>query len=347
MKKQQQLDSVALSPACASLNTTLESAEKELLLFSCEQSLCRKGEGLHSRAIEQNEDASAGDVQAAESIAGSSTTSSMVQLDRDCFSQILAHVDNSTLQACSLVCRAFLKISSFARTRMSLQNGPQFAALPTLLTRFCKLEILHLKLPDLLPAEQPAGVCLDDAMMGVVACCCLNLQELHLNHCSAFSDVGLALVLRGCVELVDLRLVQCGGFRGEAFTGLCCSIQKLQMDMCEALTNEGLLAALRACPRLAEFGLLTRRFDACFAQSLEGAAKSCAGLIKLTLQGCGIRDETLLRFAASCPALKDVSISGEHCITDRGLADLFSGLAHLDAVNLHNNLLLTCVPPFA
>jgi hypothetical protein len=24
------------------------------------------------------------------------------------------------------------------------------------------------------------------------------------------------------VELVDLRLVQCGGFRGEAFTGLCC-----------------------------------------------------------------------------------------------------------------------------
>lgn len=169
-----------------------------------------------------------------------------------------------------------------------------------------------------------------------MARCCNSLQELHLNQCSAFSDARLALVLSACPELADLRLVHCGGFKGEAFTGLRCSVQRLEMDACQALTNEGLSTALSSCPQLAEFGLLTREGDACFAQGLERAAKFCGGLRKLELHGCGIREVTLLRFSASCPALNDVSISNEPCITDRGLADFFSGLVHLDVVNLDN-----------
>lgn len=131
-----------------------------------------------------------------------------------------------------------------------------------------------------------------------------------------------------------------------AFTSLCCGIQKLEMDTCQSVTNEGLTAALSACSCLAEFGLMMRQGVASFAESLEGAAKLCTKLTKLKLHVCGVRDETLVRFAASCPALIHVSISSEPGITDRGLADFFSALAHLDTVNLTNNRLLTRIPPF-
>jgi hypothetical protein len=86
--------------------------------------------------------------------------------------------------------------------------------------------------------------------------------------------------------------------------------------------------------------------DVSFAQGLERAAKFCSRLTKLKLHSCGIRDQTLHCFAASCPALNDVSIAYEHSITDRGLADFFSGLAHLDTVTLNNNMLILGVPRF-
>lgn len=291
------------------------------------------------RAIELNEDASAADVQTA---LASSTTGSIVQLNRDSFSQILAHADDSTLQACSLVCRDFLELSSFARTRLSLQKSPQITVLPKLLARFSQLQILHIKGPlDL----QPATVGFNDAAMSVIARC-KSLRELWIVGYSAFSDKGLATVLLGCSELLMLRLVYCGGFNGEAFIGLVCKLEKLELSTCEGLTSDGFLAAATACPRLKTLAVTTDKRDASLARSLEGAAQACSGLRVLTLHACGVTDGTLRCFATSCPTLDEVTISCEHLVTDAGLADFLALLPGLKSATLTNNRLLSQVPRF-
>jgi hypothetical protein len=317
-RNQEYSDSLASSSACPGLNT-LKSAEKELPLVVCEQNLCGRGEAMPLTAIKQNKDASTVVVQKAGSTSASGTTA-MVQLNKDSFTQILAHADDSTLQACSLVCRDFLELSSFARTRMSLQKCPQIAVLPKLLARFSELQILYIESPKDL---QPATACFHDAAMAVIARC-KSLRELRIVRYSAFSDKGLATVLTGCSELLMLRLAYCGGINGEAFSGLVCKLEKLELNTCEGLTSEGLFAAATACPRLRTFGVATDRRDASLVRGLEGVAEACRSLRVLTVHACGISDKTLHCLATSCPALDEVTISCEHSITDAGLADFFA-----------------------
>jgi hypothetical protein len=338
----ERLGSAPLSPACPSLDPAVECAEDVL----CEENLCRKEEALPSRTVEQNDDGNVQEAQAAELTLASSTT--VMELDRDSLFQILAHADNSTLQACSLVCRDFLEMSNFARSVMSLQKARQVAALPTLLMRFPQLQTLHIKgLSDPLLADQPAGFCLDDAMMDVMAGCCRGLHELRLEACPAFSDEGLNLVLRACSELSCLRLVHCGGFGGKAFTGLSCSIRELELDSCRGLTNKGLFAAVRACPALEDLSLVTKKeANTVFAQGLEKSARLCGRLTKLKLHNCGIRDETLRSFAMSCPALIDVYLSCEHGMSEEGMAAFFLRLINLEKVTLNNNKQFIRIPRF-
>ncbi|GAQ84070.1 F-box/RNI-like superfamily protein [Klebsormidium nitens] len=374
-------DASALEPL--SLNSDAKSQEGELQLTLCEQGLCGRGEALPQRGEQEGgtltfclEEGLAGQGEALPQIEEEGSqlvghevaelslamgAASVAQLDGGCLAKIMSRVDNSTLQACSLVCREWLEVSSFARTLMSLQEGPQITALPSLVTRFARLQNLHIQgpkippprmlqqdspAPGLLLTEQANIVPLDDSAMNIIAQGCRNLRKLQLEGCSGFSDVGLNAVLRGCSELVALRLGDCGGFTGEAFGGLKCRVEVLDLDLCVGLTNEGLLAAGKACPNLRDLSVQADLGNASLGQGLEGAARACPGLRALLLHGCGVGDETLQSVAASCPLLSTFSVSCEHAVTDSGLAAFFAALPALETVALHTMRGLSRVPKF-
>ncbi|GAQ89345.1 F-box/RNI-like superfamily protein [Klebsormidium nitens] len=378
-----QSDASALEPL--SLNSDAKSQEGELQLTLCEQGLCGRGEALPQRGERERERL---DFCLEEGLAGREEAlpkdgegsqwvgrevadlslargaASIAQLDGGCLVKILSHVDNKTLQACSLVCREWLEVSSFARTLMSLQEGPQITALPSLVARFSRLQSLHIQGPktetipawflpeDYVAPEQPRTdlaniVPLNDFGMDIIARGCRGLCKLELEWCSGFSDVGLAAVLRGCSELLDLSLAYCGGFSGEgAFAGVSCRLEKLVLDACDKLTNEGLLAAAVACPQLRDLSVLMDKENDALAVGLEGAARSCRGLHALMIHACGISDATLRAVAVSCPQLQQVTVTCEPAVTHTGLTAFFERLPKLEELTLQNMEGLVHLPRF-
>ncbi|GAQ84089.1 F-box/RNI-like superfamily protein [Klebsormidium nitens] len=366
-----QSDASALEPL--SLNSDAKSQEGELQLTLCEQGLCARWEALPQRGEQEGgtltfclEEGLAGrrkalprDEEEGSQLVGPEIAelllargaASIAQLDGGCLVKIFSHVDNKTLRACSLVCREWLEVSSFARTLMSLQEGPQITALPTLVARFSRLETLHVQGPEILPAwmlplenpasgllaaEQAAIVPLDDSALEIIARGCPRLNKLHFDWCGGISDAGLAVILRGCSGLTDLSLEGCGGITGAAFSGLACGLQKLDLASCDALTNEGLLAAATACPGLRSLCVSSTPQVPSLANGLEEAARARPELQTLWVHACDVTDVTLRSIAASCPSLSKVAVSCERAVTDGGLAGFLAALPELESLTLQN-----------
>ncbi|GAQ89956.1 hypothetical protein KFL_005810090 [Klebsormidium nitens] len=271
--------------------------------------------------------------------------STILDLDAHCMTKIFSRLGNSSLRACSLVCRQWLDASNYARNTLTLQGQPRIAFLPRMLSRFSDLRFVQLM--DSGKGSELQGtvpICLSDALLALLAQSCPHLFRLTLVRCGVVSDAGLATVLRCCPELRTLRMDHCEGFSGAAFEGVQCALEQLNLHYCSGLTDAGVGAVASACPTLREFTVRMEGQVAALAAGFENVALLCPSLEKLTAIACGITDTTLRRFAGNCPLLSDIRIASEPGITDGGIVILRCRLARLDHLTLVNNRHLWQVP---
>ncbi|GAQ90069.1 F-box/RNI-like superfamily protein [Klebsormidium nitens] len=304
------------------------------------QEVLLSGAACHSEEVEGVEvDQRAGAVGAL--VSGST----ILDLDIHCLTKILSHLRNSSIRACSLVCREWLDASNYARNTLVLQGQPRVASLPRILLRFADLRFVQLTDTGKgLELQGTVPACLSDASLALLAKSCPHLFRLTLVRCGVVSDEGLATVLRRCPELTTLRMDHCEGFSGAAFEGVQCPIEQLDVHYCSGLTDAGVGAVASACPKLRHFTVRREGQVTDLAAGFEKVALLCPSLEKLTAIACGITDTTLRRFAGNCPLLADIRIVSEPGITDGGVAILRCRLRRLDHLTLLDNSQLWQVP---
>lgn len=315
---------------------------------------------------------------------GVGSTTTIQDLDEQCLYQVMCRLDNilecpqtselldrfrehsvyissppcngvKSLQACSLVCREWLKVSNLARSCLRLQGAAQVATLPRFLSRFPDLR--HIQLMDMSaasPGDRGAlpAVPMFNLPLGLLSFSCRDrLLSLTLVRCKATSDVGLAAVLRECSWLRTVHLDHYGGLSsGDAFLGVKCGLERLYIQFCSKLTSAGLTALERArgygdvtVRRIPEYGL-SRDRSGSLAAGLERVASVCPRLSMLVIEGCDITDATLLSFGVCCPQLRDVAFMKEYGITDAGGERFQLALRRLELLTLACCIKLKQIP---
>lgn len=160
--------------------------------------------------------------------------------------------------------------------------------------------------------------------------CAPNLEELHLNNCSAIMDVSLAWIAEACPNLLTLRLDMCDNVSDHGVSliarsckklrrlGLsanpisdetlhaiatnCPDMEELALSFCYMLTSEGVQELARNCKKLQHVNLcLVDRLD---DEGLCALADNC-DLITLNLRGCSnISDDGISHLSSRCPNLR-------------------------------------------
>ncbi|KAG6575027.1 putative protein phosphatase 2C 35, partial [Cucurbita argyrosperma subsp. sororia] len=268
--------------------------------------------------------------------------------------------------ACSLVCRRWLKLERLSRTTLRIgATGSPDLFVQLLARRFVNVKNVHIdeRLAISLPlhsgrrrrnevmrlpfkshhATHNTGTegaaessCLSDAGLIALSVGFPNLEKLSLIWCSNISSQGLTSLAEKCKFLKSLDLQGCYvGDRGVAAVGVFCKLLKdVNFRFCEGLTDVGLVELSRGCGKsLKSFGMA-----ACAKitdVALEAVGMHCKYLESISLDSEVIHDKGVLSLAQGCTLLKVLKLQCTN-VTDEALVAVGSLCPFLELLALYS-----------
>ncbi|EEF49916.1 F-box/LRR-repeat protein 3 [Ricinus communis] len=148
----------------------------------------------------------------------------------------------------------------------------------------------------------------------------LNLKVLSLTCCHSITDAAISTIADSCRNLVCLKLESCNMITEKGLEQLgsnCLLLEELDLTECSGINDTG-LECLSRCS-----GLLCLKLGLCTNISDKGLfhiASNCSKLNELDLYRCsGIGDDGLAALSSGCKKLKKLNVSYCNHITDVGM----------------------------
>lgn len=173
-----------------------------------------------------------------------------------------------------------------------------------------------------------------------------KLASLSISSCRGITDVSLAAIAKGCLNLKQMCLRQCCFVSDNglvAFSKATQSLESLQLEECNRITQYGILGTLLNCKsKLKSLGLAK-----CMGiKDLDldiPLLSPCESLRSLSIRYCPqFGDSSLAIVGKLCPKLDNLDLSGLCGVTDNGLLPMIeSSEARLLKVNLNGCISLT------
>ncbi|CAM8902992.1 unnamed protein product [Rhodiola kirilowii] len=274
----------------------------------------------------------------------------------------------SSRDACSLVCKRWLKLERLSRTTLRIgASGSPDLFVHILSRRFSNATRIFVdeRLSIALPA--PPGrrrnhgrspksslkvksssiyngsddgeletYCLSDVGLTYVGEGFKKLEKLSLIWCSNVSSVGLISLAERCRALKYLDLQGCYvGDPGIAAVGACCKqFEEINLRFCEGLSDAGVIELVKGCSdtlKVIGIAACAKITDV----SLNAVGSHCQKLETLSLDSEFIHNEGVLAVARGCPLLKVLKLQCVN-VTDEALQSVGSSCQSLEQLALYS-----------
>eukprot|EP00897_Mesotaenium_endlicherianum_P009240 jgi/Mesen1/8344/ME000462S07788 len=273
-------------------------------------------------------------------------------LNEDLLVNILQRIDDrNDREACSLVCKRWLKLEGSLRRHSHV-------------LRESVIPILRLRFPNLDSVDLSACTQVKDSdLLQLAESFQERLKVLNLAGNKGVTHVGMQALGRLCPELQELTLTNCTGLTDSAFVALakCTSLKVLRLASCRTLSDMSLACLAAGCKRLevlnlkwcvgvtdAGIALLAANCRALRSLDLSYSEVSGEGLAALvmlpqlavlSLAACAYVDnEGVASLRQGCRSLKELDVSACQNVSDVGIV----ALAADNALPLHHLALSHC-----
>ncbi|KAL8140998.1 hypothetical protein V2J09_007019 [Rumex salicifolius] len=271
-------------------------------------------------------------------------------LSEEIIFSILDRIDSFSKKSFSLTCKSYHSVESRHRkTLRPLRSGH----LPRILARYGNGNLSKLDL-TLCPR-------VSDAVMSAVsaASCAPELRSVDLSRSRGFSASGLARLVAGCVNLVEIDLSNATWLRDSAMAVMAeaKNLERLWLGRCKLVTDIGIgcvavgcqrlkLVSLKWCLGVGDLGVELiaikckeiRSLDLSYLQITSEclpAILKLQYLEELVLEGCfGIDDENLAKLKQGPKSLKTLDMSSCQNVSHVGLSSFTSGTEGLQQLVL-------------
>ena len=201
-------------------------------------------------------------------------------------------------------------------------------------------------LPELTSIEVVGGACRDlgDGAVRLIATGCVNLLNIELVDCHRMKCHSLATVGQHCKALISLDIRKCIGIEDEGVKALaqgCKYLQSLNISQCWKLTDTSLAAIGETCKGLTSIDVSGNyeMTDVGISSLTEG----CSQLQSINIGHCyQLTDASLAAIGKHCKGLTSFSIY-ESLITDSSIVRLTQGCRYLQSIDIYFCYLLTDV----
>ncbi|KAH7441850.1 hypothetical protein KP509_03G058400 [Ceratopteris richardii] len=251
----------------------------------------------------------------------------------------------SDKDACSLVCKRWLRVQSMERQRLCARAGIHM--LERIALRFTHLVNLDFTQStsrsffpgvgdkDLLivasnfPLLEKINLCLckgvTDSGLEALGSGTSTLRSVDLTDCVRITDKGIEALAQGCSQLQVLRLSGCKLVTDKALESLgkfSKQLAELNIQRCIKVTDTGTSFLFQGCKSLNTLDLsMCTKIASLGLQRFSGLALA---LRNVNFCGCSKIENEAIKVLSGCASLEQVRLNGCRMVTDEGIIELLN-----------------------
>ena len=169
--------------------------------------------------------------------------------------------------------------------------------------------------------------CITDDGIALIAKGCPNLLTVNFRRCDCMTDVSITALALGCPQLQTIDLTSCSSISDMSLTVLawrCQHLRSIKLKLCTAITDGGVVALALGCPALQSIDL--SGCDNVTNICLRAISEKCHQLNSIHLDNCyKISDAGLKSLSAGCKNLVKIYFAACDLISDLGICALAKG----------------------